>query len=124
MAAVVAEASDGDEAIDVAREAMPEVILMDLSMPTVRGADETPHVKIVVLAASGEEADVLEAVKNGAGGYLLKSSTARRSRTPCARSGCSPRPSRGSCSRSSVGPLPRSNPRPGSAGSRPGRTRY
>jgi len=83
VAAVVAEASDGGEAIDVAREAMPEVILMDLSMPTVRGADairmivdETPHVKIVVLSASGEEADVLEAVKNGASGYLLKSSTA------------------------------------------------
>ena len=82
VADVVAEAADGGEAIELAREAMPEVILMDLMMPTVRGADairgileDTPHVKILVLSASGEEADVLEAVKNGAAGYLLKSST-------------------------------------------------
>ncbi len=83
VATVVAEATDGGEAIDRAREAMPEVILMDLMLPTVRGADairriveETPHVKILVLSASGEETDVLEAVKNGAVGYLLKSATA------------------------------------------------
>ena len=82
VAAVVAQAADGGEAIERAREAMPEVILMDLVMPTVRGADairqiveEAPHVKILVLSASGEEADVLEAVKNGAAGYLLKSAT-------------------------------------------------
>jgi DNA-binding NarL/FixJ family response regulator len=82
VATVVAEASDGGEAIEMAREAMPEVILMDLSLPTVRGADairmiaeETPHVRILVISASGEEADVLEAVKSGATGYVLKSST-------------------------------------------------
>ena len=83
IAEIVAEASDGGEAIDRAREAMPEVILMDLNLPTVRGAEairmittEAPHVRILVLSASGEEADVLEAVKNGAVGYLLKDSTA------------------------------------------------
>ena len=82
VAVIVAQASDGGEAIERAREAMPEVILMDLNMPTVGGADairqiveETPHVRILVLSASGEEADVLEAVKGGATGYLLKSST-------------------------------------------------
>jgi DNA-binding NarL/FixJ family response regulator len=81
-AAVVAEASDGGEAIELAREAMPEVVLMDLRLPTVSGVDairqiveESPHVKVLVLSASGEEADVLEAVKVGATGYLLKSST-------------------------------------------------
>jgi DNA-binding NarL/FixJ family response regulator len=81
-AEVVAEASDGGQAIDLARETMPEVILMDLNLPTVRGADairmiedESPHIRILVLSASGEEADVLEAVKSGACGYLLKSST-------------------------------------------------
>jgi DNA-binding NarL/FixJ family response regulator len=81
-AEVVAEASDGGQAIELAREAMPEVILMDLNLPTVRGADairmiedESPHIRILVLSASGEEADVLEAVKSGASGYLLKSST-------------------------------------------------
>ncbi len=82
IASVVSEAADGGEAIDVARETMPEVILMDLNLPRVRGAeaihrivDESPHMRILVLSASGEEADVLEAVKNGACGYLLKSST-------------------------------------------------
>ena len=83
VAAVVAEASDGGEAIERARGSMPEVILMDLQLPTVPGVEairaiveESPHVKVVVLSASGEEADVLEAVKVGATGYLLKGSTA------------------------------------------------
>ena len=82
VAVIVAQAADGGEAIERAREAMPEVILMDLNMPTVGGTDairqiveETPHVRILVLSASGAEADVLEAVKGGATGYLLKSST-------------------------------------------------
>ena len=81
-AVVVAEASDGGEAIELAREAMPELVLMDLNLPTVRGVEairriveESPHVKVLVLSASGEEADVLEAVKVGASGYLLKSAT-------------------------------------------------
>jgi DNA-binding NarL/FixJ family response regulator len=80
MAEVVAEASDGGEAIERAREAMPDLILMDLQLPTVNGAEatrrimeETPHVKVLVLSASGEEADVLDAVKAGAHGYVLKS---------------------------------------------------
>ncbi len=82
VASVVAEAADGGEAIDLARDAMPQVILMDLNLPMVRGAEailriveESLHVRVLVLSASGEEADVLEAVKNGACGYLLKSST-------------------------------------------------
>lgn len=80
---VVAEASDGGEAIELARDVMPEVILMDLQMPTVSGVDaireivqESPSIRVLVVSASGEERDVLEAVKVGATGYLLKSSTA------------------------------------------------
>ncbi|HYT81750.1 MAG TPA: response regulator transcription factor [Actinomycetota bacterium] len=80
VARVVAEAGDGGEAIEAAREAMPEVVVMDLSLPTVRGVDatrriveESPHVRVLVLSASGEEADVMEAIKAGASGYLLKS---------------------------------------------------
>ena len=80
VAEVVAEASDGGQAIDRSREAMPELILMDLRLPTVSGVEairqiteETPHVKVLVLSVSGEEADVLEAVKAGAHGYVLKS---------------------------------------------------
>jgi DNA-binding NarL/FixJ family response regulator len=79
-AEVVGEASDGGEAIEVAREAMPDLILMDLQLPQVSGVDatraiieESPHIKILVLSASAEEEDVLEAVKAGASGYLLKS---------------------------------------------------
>jgi DNA-binding NarL/FixJ family response regulator len=79
---VVAEASDGGEAIDRAREAMPDVVLMDLNLPTVGGVEatrriveESPHAKVLVLSASAKEYDVLEAVKAGASGYLLKSAT-------------------------------------------------
>lgn len=81
-AEVVGEAADGGEAIDVAREVMPDVILMDLQLPQVSGVnatraiiEESPHIKVLVLSASAEEADVLEAVKAGASGYLLKSSS-------------------------------------------------
>jgi DNA-binding NarL/FixJ family response regulator len=82
VADVVAEAADGGEAIEAARESMPEVVVMDLNLPTVSGVEatrriveESPHVRVLVLSASAEEADVLEAVKAGAAGYLLKSST-------------------------------------------------
>ncbi len=83
VATVVAEAADGGEAIERARDAMPEIVVMDLNLPVVSGAEatrriieESPHMRVLVLSASGEEADVLEAVKAGAAGYLLKSSTA------------------------------------------------
>lgn len=81
-AQIVAEAADGGEAIERAREAMPEVVLMDLNLPTVSGVEatrqivsESPSARVLILSASGEEADVLEAVKAGASGYLLKSAT-------------------------------------------------
>jgi DNA-binding NarL/FixJ family response regulator len=83
VATVVGEASDGGEAIDLVRQVMPDVVLMDLSLPTVQGVDairaivdELPHVKILVLSASEAESNVLEAIKLGAAGYLLKTSTA------------------------------------------------
>jgi DNA-binding NarL/FixJ family response regulator len=82
IADVVAEAADGGEAVELAREAMPEVVLMDLNLPTVPGAEatrliveESPHVRILVVSASAAEPDVLEAVKAGASGYLLKQTT-------------------------------------------------
>lgn len=80
MAEVVGEADDGAAAIERAREDMPDVVLMDLQLPNVSGVEatrriieESPHVKVLVLSASAEERDVLEAVKAGASGYLLKS---------------------------------------------------
>ncbi len=83
LAQVVGEASDGGEGIDVVLQTMPDVVLMDLQLPTVSGVEatrriaaEAPHVKVLVLSASAEEEHVLEAVKAGAAGYLLKSSSA------------------------------------------------
>ncbi len=82
VATIIAEASDGGEAIERARESMPEVVVMDLKLPTVSGVEatrriteESPHVRVLVLSASGEEGDVLEAIKAGAAGYVLKSAT-------------------------------------------------
>ena len=82
LVVVVGEAADGGQAIEVTLAEMPDVVLMDLQMPVVSGveairriAEAAPHVRALVLSASGEEADVLEAVKVGASGYLLKSSS-------------------------------------------------
>jgi DNA-binding NarL/FixJ family response regulator len=87
VAEIVGEASDGGEAIEIARDAMPEIVLMDLRLPNVSGVDatraivdESPHVKVLILSASAEEPDVLEAVKAGAAGYLLKSATSEELR--------------------------------------------
>jgi DNA-binding NarL/FixJ family response regulator len=82
IAEVVAEAADGEEAVATALTAMPEVVLMDLQLPSLPGSEatrriveESPHVKVLVLSASGNEDDVLDAVKAGASGYLIKSAT-------------------------------------------------
>src|SRR5437870_10300860 len=76
---VVGEAADGNEAVDKAQETMPDVILMDVRMPHRSGIeaagdikDMLPHVKILMLTISDEEADLYEAIKAGASGYLLK----------------------------------------------------
>ena len=76
---LVGEASDGVEVLTKAQELMPDVILMDVRMPKRSGIEaasdikETlPHVKILMLTISDEEADLYEAIKAGASGYLLK----------------------------------------------------
>lgn len=76
---VVGEANDGLEAITAARETIPDVILMDINMPRCDGLEaarrikrEMPHVKIVMLTVSEEDAQLFEAIKSGAQGYLLK----------------------------------------------------
>jgi DNA-binding NarL/FixJ family response regulator len=77
--AVVAEAADGQEAIDLSVKLMPDLVLMDVRMPARGGIEATqaikdalPHVKILMLTISDEEEDLYEAIKAGASGYLLK----------------------------------------------------
>ena len=76
---VVGEAGDGIEALERTRELHPELVLMDITMPRCGGLEATrlikaemPEVKIVMVTVSHEEADLFEAVKSGAEGYLLK----------------------------------------------------
>ena len=80
---VVATAPDADAAVRIARAVRPRVVLMDLNLGSTSGVqaiegilDALPETRILVLSASGEHADVLEAVKAGAAGYLVKSASA------------------------------------------------
>jgi len=77
---VVGQADSGPEAVALARATVPDVVLMDLSMPGGGGLEATrlikavlPATSVVILTASEDEADLFEAVKSGAQGYLLKS---------------------------------------------------
>ena len=80
--AVVGEADDGRKAVDLAQREQPDVVLMDLSMPEMGGLTATrlisadlPDVRVVVLTASEDDADLFEAIKSGAQGYLFKNLT-------------------------------------------------
>ncbi|MCL6673450.1 response regulator [Streptomyces sp. NPDC101209] len=79
---VVATAGDGEQAVRRARAAAPDVLVLDLNLPLKPGVQvckelvgHNPALRVLVLSASGEHADVLEAVKSGATGYLLKSAS-------------------------------------------------
>lgn len=79
---VLATASDADAAARIARTVRPAVVLMDLNLGSSSGVDATreittalPETRVLVLSASGEHSDVLEAVKAGASGYLVKSAS-------------------------------------------------
>ena len=76
---VVGEAADGAEAVAKASTLLPDIVLMDVRMPRRSGIeactaikDVVPSAKIVMLTISDEEADLYEAIKAGASGYLLK----------------------------------------------------
>jgi DNA-binding NarL/FixJ family response regulator len=76
---VVGEARNGREAVGQARRLSPDVLLMDLNMPEMDGlaatrvlSAEYPDIKVVILTASEDDADLFEAIKSGAQGYLFK----------------------------------------------------
>ncbi|MER7010414.1 response regulator transcription factor [Saccharopolyspora sp. NPDC000359] len=80
---VQATASDAASALRIARTVKPDVVLMDLNLGDTSGVtatlqitQEIPGTRVLVLSASGEHSDVLEAVKAGASGYLVKSASA------------------------------------------------
>jgi DNA-binding NarL/FixJ family response regulator len=77
---VVGVAGDGDKAIRVCAATRPDVLVCDLQMPGRSGVEVTAavaeQVKVLVLSASAEQDDLLEAVKAGATGYLVKSASA------------------------------------------------
>jgi DNA-binding NarL/FixJ family response regulator len=76
---VIAEAGNGEEAIERYRELRPDIVLMDLSMPVMDGlaatraiVDEFPEARIIVLTTYGGDEDIHRALEAGARGYLVK----------------------------------------------------
>jgi DNA-binding NarL/FixJ family response regulator len=76
---LVGQAGDGAEAVERAAEALPDIVLMDIRMPRSNGIEAcramkaaAPSTKIIILTISDEEADLFEAIRAGASGYLLK----------------------------------------------------
>jgi DNA-binding NarL/FixJ family response regulator len=79
---VVGAVGDAETALRIAPAVRPDVVLMDLQLPGMSGAAATaelvatdPAMRILMFSASGEDADVLDAVKSGARGYLVKSAS-------------------------------------------------
>jgi len=79
---IVGTAADGNEAVQLAAERHPDIILMDLSMPNLDGFQATrqilaanPTIRIVALTSFSEQRKVFDAISSGAIGYLLKDST-------------------------------------------------
>ncbi|MFB5193098.1 response regulator [Alicyclobacillus fastidiosus] len=77
---VVAEATNGQDAVDMAMRWMPDLVLMDINMPILNGFEATqvikrelPYMTVVILSVSDDAADLFEAIRNGAQGYLVKS---------------------------------------------------
>ena len=79
---VAATTGEGRQAVRIAAAARPDVVVLDLQLPDVSGVEvingllaAVPGVKVLMLSASGEQQSVLDAVKAGASGYLLKSAS-------------------------------------------------
>jgi DNA-binding NarL/FixJ family response regulator len=80
---LVGEAGDGLEAVQLTERLKPDVLIIDLMMPSLNGLEATrqvgqrsSHTRVVILSMHANEAYVLEALRNGAAGYVLKDSSA------------------------------------------------
>jgi two-component system response regulator NreC len=80
---VIAEAGDGLEAVKLTERLKPHVLIVDLMMPGINGLEvarqvshHSPQTRIIILSMYGNEPYVLEALKNGAAGYVLKDTNA------------------------------------------------
>lgn len=76
---VVAEGDDGEDALGLVEEHKPDVVIMDINMPTTNGIEATkrlieayPDTKVIILSIHDDESYVTHALKTGASGYLLK----------------------------------------------------
>jgi DNA-binding NarL/FixJ family response regulator len=76
---IVGEATDGVEAVERAQQLKPDLVLMDINMPISDGLEATsriktqmPEIQVVMLTVSDDETDLVDAVRSGADGYLLK----------------------------------------------------
>jgi DNA-binding NarL/FixJ family response regulator len=81
---VVGDAVDGFEVMQKIRQLQPDVVLMDINMPVVDGIAVTrqvtqtfPHIAVIMLTMHGQQQQMLKALKNGARGYVLKTTSAR-----------------------------------------------
>ncbi|TML51673.1 MAG: response regulator transcription factor [Actinobacteria bacterium] len=82
---VVGQAADGEQAVEVARELQPDLILLDLTMPGIGGLgalpllrEAAPACEVVMVTASVAEENLLAAIRAGAAGYLLKTEPPER----------------------------------------------
>lgn len=76
---IIAEASNGQEAIDNAKKFNPDIIIMDINMPVLNGLEATktikktlPGIKIIILTSQGDDKSIFGLIEAGAEGYLLK----------------------------------------------------
>ena len=81
---IVGQASSGEEALEVFEDLLPDLVILDITMPGINGIETSrkilnkyPDTKIIIVTASENEDDMIEALKAGAQGYVLKGSSAK-----------------------------------------------